>query len=143
MNIRPIADGDEDGVVDLWEACGLLRPWNAPLDDIALARRTADCEIFIGEDDGKIIASALAGSDGHRGWLYYVAVSTERRGENLGTAMVAHAEAWFRNIGILKVELMIRPENEGVRAFYESIGYVVEPRVVMSRWLIGQDRDYG
>ena len=143
MNIRPIADGDEDGVVDLWEACGLLRSWNAPLDDIALARRTADCEIFIGEDDGKIVASALAGSDGHRGWLYYVAVSPARQGENLGKAMVAHAEAWFREIGILKVELMIRPENGGVHAFYESMGYVVEPRVVMSRWLIGQDRDHG
>lgn len=143
MNIRPIADGDEDGVVELWEACGLLRPWNAPFDDIALARRTAHCEIFVGEDNGKIVATTLVGSDGHRGWLYYVAVFPERRGENLGQAIVAHAEDWLKEIGIPKVELMIRPENDGVRAFYESIGYEVEPRIVMSRWLDEQDRDHG
>jgi GNAT superfamily N-acetyltransferase len=135
MDIRPIEDGDIEGVVALWESCDLLRPWNDPHADIARARTAPQSEIFVMADaDGKIVASALAGDDGHRGWPYYVAVSSDRRGEGLGKAIMDHAEAWLKSQGATKVNLMIRGGNP-VKGFYEAAGYEVEDRVVMAKWL--------
>ena len=139
MRIRPIADGDVDAVVTLWGACGLTRPWNAPHDDIALARKTPQCEIFVGTDHDATVASVLVGSDGHRGWIYYLAVDPDRQKDGLGSEVMAHGEKWLRELGVPKVELMIRPENDAVRQFYERIGYSVEDRVVMSRWFDGRE----
>lgn len=135
MEIRLIEDGDIDAVVTLWEACDLLRPWNDPQADIARARAAPQSEIFVMVDaDGTIVASALAGDDGHRGWPYYVAVSPDRRGQGLGKAMMTHAEAWLKAQGATKVNLMIRAGNP-VQAFYEAAGYETEDRVVMAKWL--------
>lgn len=135
MEIRLIEDGDIDAVVTLWEACDLLRPWNDPQADIARARAAPQSEIFVMVDaDGTIVASALAGDDGHRGWSYYVAVSPDRRGQGLGKAMMTHAEAWLKAQGATKVNLMIRAGNP-VQAFYEAAGYETEDRVVMAKWL--------
>ena len=72
FKIRPFADGDRDALVALWEACGLTTPWNDPDEDIALLRETPTSEIFVGERDGRLIASACVGYDGHRGWIYYL-----------------------------------------------------------------------
>lgn len=141
MRIRPIQDGDEDDVVALWNACGLTRPWNAPYDDIALARQTAQAEIFVGLDNEAVVASVLCGSDGHRGWVYYLAVAPNRQKDGLGRDIMAHGENWLRSQGVPKVELMIRPENEGVKKFYEQIGYAVEDRIVMSRWVDGREEN--
>ena len=77
----------------------------------------------------------MCGSDGHRGWLYYVAVDPHQRGGGHGRAIVAHAEDWLAEQGIGKVELMVRDENMPAQRFYEAIGYAVEPVAVMARWL--------
>ena len=135
MEIRPIEDRDIDGVVALWESCDLLRPWNDPLTDIARARAAPQSEIFVMADkDETIIASVMAGDDGHRAWPYYVATAPDRRGQGLGKAIMAHAEAWLKARGVAKINLMIRGGNP-VRAFYEAAGYEVEERVVMAKWL--------
>ena len=134
-DIRAAADDDVDGVVALWDACGLLRPWNDPHADIALARRSPGCTLFVARADDAVVASVMCGADGHRGWLYYLAVEPGRRGRGLGGAMVRHAEGWLASCGMPKVELMVREENTGVRDFYRKLGYEVEPRVVLSRWL--------
>ena len=138
MRIRAIEDGDVEDVVALWDACGLTRPWNAPHDDIALARATPQSKIFVGMDNGEIVASVLCGNDGHRGWIYYLAVAPERQKDGLGREIMAHGEEWLRSLGVPKVELMIRPENDVVRQFYERIGYEVEDQIVMSRWIDGR-----
>lgn len=136
MDIRPIEDGDIDAVVALWEACGLLRPWNDPHADIARARAAPQSEIFVmADDDGTIVASVMAGDDGHRGWPYYVAVSPDRRGEGLGRAIMTHAEDWLKAQGVGKVNLMIRAGNP-VQKFYEAVGYETEDRTVMAKWLV-------
>ena len=89
-----------------------------------------------GEDGiGGLRATIMCGSDGHRGWLYYLAVDQGRRHGGVARGMVRYAEDWLAGQGIGKVELMIRPENDAVRAFYERVGYEVEPRLVMSRRL--------
>lgn len=140
VHIRTYVDDDFENVVALWHACGLLRPWNEPASDIALCRSTASSELFVGlvggnDDATKLIATVMTGSDGHRGWMYYLAVDPTFRYEGFARAMVRHAENWLAALGIRKVELMIRDDNEAVRSFYEKIGYAVEPRIVMSRRL--------
>ena len=139
LEIRAYRELDEAAVVALWRACELLRPWNDPGADIALCRKTPASELFVasagGGDGDALWATIMCGSDGHRGWLYYLAVDPSRRRVGVASSMVQHAEQWLEERGIRKVELMIRPENDTVRSFYEYVGYAVEPRVVMSRWL--------
>ena len=134
--IRPIRDGDKEAVAKLWRVCGLVRPWNDPLRDIESARANASSDIFVAvsEEGGGIAGSVMAGYEGHRGWVYYVAVAQEHRSQGLGERLMRHAEAWLASAGAPKVMLMIREENEAVRRFYEAIGYEVEERTVMSRW---------
>ena len=136
VRIRPIRDADVAAVVDLWRECGLVRPWNDPHRDIECARAGTSSEILVAEtgDGGIGIAgSVMAGFDGHRAWVYYVAVAPEHRSHGLGGTLMRHAERWLAGLGASKVMLMIRPENEGVRRFYDGLGYEVEERVIMSR----------
>ena len=138
--IRPIRDGDEAAVAELWRACGLVRPWNDPLRDIGSARANASSDIFVvvsGEGGRQIAGSVMAGYEGHRGWVYYVAVVPEHRSQGLGEKLMRHAEAWLAEAGAPKVKLMIREDNEAVRRFYEGLRYRVEERTVMSRWTDG------
>src|SRR5215217_3823394 len=136
--IRPYYDSDEGAVVALWEDCGLTRPWNPPSADIALLRGSSHGEILVAtQEEGDIAGSVMVGHDGHRGWVYYLAVSPSCRRRGLGSRMMRAAKAWLRERGIRKVELMIRNTNTEVRAFYARLGYDQEPVTVMSRWLDG------
>ena len=141
IRIRTYIDDDFERVVALWNACGLLRPWNEPAKDIALCRSTASSELFVGlvgdtDDSAKLSATVMTGSDGHRGWMYYLAVDAAMRRKGFARTMVHYAENWLALLGIRKVELMIREDNEAVRSFYEKIGYAVEARIIMSRWIV-------
>lgn len=141
FTIRRIRNGDEEAVAELWSDCGLTRPWNDPYDDIGSARTSVSSEIFLAitSDGGGIAGSVMAGYDGHRGWVYYVAVAPEYRAQRLGKRLMRHAETWLRKLGARKVMLMIREDNEEVRRFYESLGYGIEKRTVMS-FRIGEGR---
>ncbi|BAT58367.1 acetyltransferase YpeA [Variibacter gotjawalensis] len=140
LAIAPITDADVEPVVALWDRCGLIRPWNNPRADIALARRGQDSTILIGRDGGKIVASAMVGHDGHRGWFYYVSVDPARQKSGFGRAIMQAGEAWLRERGVVKAQLLVRPENTQVQKFYESIGYGEQPIVMMTHWLDGRDR---
>ena len=140
FEIPVYVDDDFGPVVSLWDRCDLIRPWNDPRADIAQCMVSTTSTVFGGEISAtdappRVIASIMTGSDGHRGWLYYLAVDLEQQGGGLGRRMVEHAEQWLEGLGVTKVQLMIREENESVRRFYERVGYAVEPRMVMSRWL--------
>ena len=118
------------------KTCDLVRPWNNPRRDIDSALGAESSEIFVavtGDGEARIVGSVMAGYDGHRGWVYYVAAHPEHRSRGLGGQLMRHAEAWLEGLGAPKVMLMIREENEGVRRFYEGLGYEVERRTVMSR----------
>ena len=138
LSIAPIEDGDVDAVVSLWEHCGLTRPWNEPAADIALARKDTNATILVGREGEAIVATALVGHDGHRGWVYYVAVDPAHQKKGFGRVIMAAAEDWLRRTGIEKVQLLVRAENTAVRAFYESIGYGEQPRVMFAKWLDGR-----
>ena len=138
LTVSPIADADVEGVIALWQRCGLTRPWNDPAADIALARRGANSTILVGRADDRIVASALAGHDGHRGWVYYVAVDPDQQGKDFGRAIMAAAEDWLRAQGLEKVMLMVRADNTKVRAFYDRLGYDTQERVIYAKWLDGR-----
>ncbi len=126
-------------MIALWRECGLMVPLNDPAQDIALCRESGHGEIFVAEQDGEVVASVMVGHDGHRGWLYYLAVTAAARRRGLGRRMVREAEAWLRGRAVPKVELMIRETNAEVAAFWRRVGYAIEPRTVMSRRLDGNE----
>ena len=137
MRIRPYRDADFDAVRALWRSCGLIVPYNDPRQDIAFCRESRHGEVFVGEEEpGRLVASAMAGHDGHRGWLYYVAVEPQRQKSGLGRALVRHAEDWLRRQGVRKVQLLVRAENPAAVSFYERLGYERSPVAVLQRWLI-------
>ena len=137
MNIRPFRPEDEAAVVVLWRSCDLLRPWNDPHKDIALCRDSGHGELLVGEADRELVASVMVGHDGHRGWLYYLAVAPESRRQGFGRELVEAAERWLTDRDVPKAELMIRRENTAATEFYRRIGYRQESRTVMGRRLDG------
>ncbi|WP_372088284.1 GNAT family acetyltransferase (plasmid) [Tistrella mobilis] len=135
LTVGPVHDAELPALVALWQACNLVMPYNDPLDDIAFARGRSHSDVLAGRLDGRLVASVMAGHDGHRGWLYYVAVDPTCRQQGLGTDIVTAGEDWLRRHGVRKVLLMIRETNTGVKAFYEKAGYQAVPRVVMEKWV--------
>jgi ribosomal protein S18 acetylase RimI-like enzyme len=130
-----IVDADVEEVVALWQACGLTRPWNDPYVDIADARRGPTSAVLVARLVGRVVATVMAGFDGHRGWMYYVAVDPILQGNGHGRAAVAAAEDWLRAVGARKVELMVRATNTKVVGFYERLDYVDQETVALGRWL--------
>jgi ribosomal protein S18 acetylase RimI-like enzyme len=139
LAIADIADADVAAVIALWQACGLTRPWNDPAADIALARRGPHSTVLIGRDDNAIVATAMVGHDGHRGWVYYVATDPNLRAKGYGRAIMSAAEDWLRAAGIPKLQLLVRPENSGVAAFYQSIGFGEQRILFFTKWLDGRE----
>ena len=123
MDIRTVEDGDVAGLIALWQAAGVARPWNDPDRDIAFARRDEHSTILIGERDGALVASAMVGEDGHRGWVYYLAVDPACQGQGLGRQMMVAVEDWLRARGVWKLQLLVREDNQPVKAFYDRLGY--------------------
>lgn len=123
VRFRSAEDRDTEALVSLWEACGLTRPWNDPLKDIAFARSGPSSDVLVGETEGAIIASVMVGHDGHRGAVYYVSVAPAWRGEGLGREVMRAAENWLRARGVWKLNLLVRKTNAGVIGFYEGLGY--------------------
>jgi ribosomal protein S18 acetylase RimI-like enzyme len=140
LAITSVEDSDIPAVVRLWKRAGLVREWNDPSGDIALARKESNSTILLGRDaDGALVASLLVGHDGHRGWVYYVSVDPDHRSRDYGRQIMNAAEDWLRERGIMKLQLMVRGDNAQVHAFYESIGYYDQKRVTFAKWLDGRD----
>ena len=139
LAIAPIGDADVADVVALWQACGLTRPWNDPAADIALARKGSNATVLIGRDDGALVATVLVGHDGHRGWVYYLAVGPDHRHKGYGRIMMDAAERWLRERGIEKLQLLVRPDNASVKDFYQSLGYSMQERIIYAKWLDGRE----
>jgi ribosomal protein S18 acetylase RimI-like enzyme len=133
--IRRFQERDRPAVVALWQACGLTRPWNDPNADIDFCLASREATLLVSEVNGEVAASVMVGHDGHRGWIYYLAVDPGSQKSGLGRAMTEAAEDWLKSHKVPKVLLMVRPENEAVRAFYHAIGYEEEPRIIFAKWL--------
>jgi ribosomal protein S18 acetylase RimI-like enzyme len=139
LSLAPIEDADIAAVIALWGACGLTRPWNDPEADIALARRGPNSTVLIGRDGNAIVATAMVGHDGHRGWVYYVAVDPDLRAQGHGRTIMNAAEDWLRQAGIAKLQLLVRRQNAKAGAFYQSLGYSEAETIVFAKWLDGRE----
>lgn len=126
-----------DAAVALWRETGLTRPWNDPVADLEQALAGATSTVLAAFDDGGLHGTVMVGYDGHRGWLYYVAVAPSRQGSGLGRELVEAAQEWLRARGAPKVQLMVRATNAAVVGFYERLGYVDTECVVLGRRLDG------
>src|SRR5437764_565283 len=114
MHIRPFEPGDEEAVIALWGRCGLLRPWNDPRKDIRRKSQVQPELFLVGVLDGAVAATAMAGYDGHRGWIYYLGVDPDCQRRGLGRAVMAEAERLLRARGCPKINLQVRSSNLGV-----------------------------
>ena len=131
--IKDLSPDQIEAAVALWEACGLTRPWNDPRADARLALAGPTSTILAHQRDGDLVATAMVGADGHRAWVYYLAVSPALKRSGLGAAMMRAAEDWAQARGMPKLQLMVRADNAAVVEFYKAIGYGVEPVTVLSR----------
>lgn len=121
--IREIVDADVEPVVALWHSAGVARPWNNPAKDIAFARREPHSTVLVACCGSELVATAMVGEDGHRGWVYYMAVAPGRQRQGFGAIMMQAAEDWLRKRGIWKVQLLVRADNTPAGHFYEQLGY--------------------
>jgi ribosomal protein S18 acetylase RimI-like enzyme len=136
MDIRPYDDADEAAVIALWNE---VLPDAAPHNDPATAIRNKLAVerdlFFVAAEGGAVVGTVLGGYDGHRGWVYSLAVGPQCRRRGVGSALVRRLEQALAARGCLKVNLQVRSSNAGVVAFYEKLGYAVEPRVSMGKRL--------
>ena len=136
MQIRAYQTQDETAVLALWEACALTRPWNDPRKDIERKLQVRPDLFLVGEVQGLLMASAMFGYEGHRGWLNYLAVSPEHQRQGHARALVQRGEILLRASGCPKINLQVRGDNTAVLAFYQSLGYQDDKVVSMGKRLI-------
>ncbi len=135
MEIRAFLIEDLEQVVSLWERCGLTRPWNDPRKDIDRKLEVQSELFLVGETDGRIVGSAMAGFDGHRGWVNYLAVDPDLRYQGLGTALMAAAAYGLNRLGCPKVNVQIRRDNMAALEFYRRLGFGEDDVVSMGKRL--------
>jgi ribosomal protein S18 acetylase RimI-like enzyme len=136
MLIRPYAEGDADEVVALWRLCGLIRPWNDPRRDIE-RKLNVQRELFlVGVEADAVIGTAMAGYDGHRGWVNYLAVDPSAQGQGHARALMAEVERLLIDLGCPKLNLQVRADNHDALGFYAAIGYDVDAVTSLGKRLI-------
>jgi len=136
LSIRPFVESDEGAVIALWQLCELTRPWNDPRRDVARKLGVQREWFLVGHVGDELVASVMAGYDGHRGSLNYLAVAPAMRGRGYGTALIRRIEALLTEAGCPKINLLVRRGNAGVVAFYQRIGYGLDDTVQLGRRLI-------
>jgi ribosomal protein S18 acetylase RimI-like enzyme len=135
MHIRPFQPADEATVIALWQECGLVRPWNDPYKDIQRKLAVRPELFLVGVLEDRVVACVMAGYEGHRGWLNYLAVAPEHQRRGLARAMVTEAERLLRAAGCPKINLQVRTSNTGVIEFYRRLGYAVDEVVSLGKRL--------
>lgn len=136
LQIRTYRGSDEARVIALWnEVLPANAPHNEPATTIRMKREADPDLFFVATVEGEVAGTAMGGYDGHRGWIYTVAVAPEHRHRGIGTALIRHIETEFKRRGCLKINLQVRTSNAGVVAFYKSLGYSVDEVLSMGKRL--------
>jgi ribosomal protein S18 acetylase RimI-like enzyme len=121
--IRSYQASDESAVIELWHRCNLVVPQNEPKKDIEMKRKVQPDLFFVGTIGNRIVATVMAGYDGHRGWIYYLAVDPDCQRQQIGRRMMEKAESALKNRGCPKINLQVRTSNQAVISFYERLGF--------------------
>ena len=125
--IRPFKAADTEAVIDFWRQCGLLRPNNDPRKDIARKLMVRPDLFLVGTADGSIVATAMAGYEGHRGWVNYLGVLPAFQRLGCARRILDEAERLLRLEGCPKINLQVVATNAKAIAFYNRIGFVQDP----------------
>lgn len=134
VDIRPYRHEDEAAVADLWR---YVFPSESPHNEprLAISRKTRhdDGLFLVATLDAEVVGTIMGGYDGHRGWIYSLAVDPKHRRRGIGSALVARVEELLRDRGSVKINVQLRGDNAAVAGFYEGLGYAVEDRVSMGK----------
>jgi ribosomal protein S18 acetylase RimI-like enzyme len=133
--IVPLPDSLHREAVALWHEAGLTRPWNDSDADLARALAGPASDVLAVVDGDRLLGTAMVGHDGHRGWMYYLAVGVAARRRGVGTALVRACEAWLVERDVPKLQLMVRRDNATALAFYAPLGYDLVDVTVLGRRL--------
>ncbi|WP_131667632.1 GNAT family acetyltransferase [Psychrobacter pygoscelis] len=140
MTIRPFKEPDRQAIIQLWQDCDLTRPWNDPDKDIS-RKMAFQPELFlVAEDKEQVIASAMAGYDGHRGSVYYLAVSPDYQARGIGKQLMSEIEDRLIKLGCPKLNIVVRSSNDKVLEFYRKLDYASDDVVSLGKRLIA-DKD--
>lgn len=134
--IRTFQQSDMDDVVHVWKTCGLAVLWNDPRRDIERKLAEDPSLFFVATVDSRIVGTCMAGYDGHRGWVYYLAVLPAFQQQGIASGLMEHAERELLERGCAKINLMVRTSNEDVITYYENRGYARDDVVVLGKRLI-------
>lgn len=143
FRIRPFEPADEDDVIALWRDCGLVVPQNDPKADIARKVAFQPDLFLVGIQEGRVVATAMAGYEGHRGTIFYLAVAPAHQREGIGRRIMEEAEKRLRALGCAKINLNVRTSNKKVIAFYQQIGYSIDDVVPMGKRLVNDQAAKG
>jgi ribosomal protein S18 acetylase RimI-like enzyme len=135
LTVRPYQPADEAAVVARWEQCGLTRPWNDPVKDIRRKLRVQPDLFLVGVVGGEVVATAMAGYDGHRGWVYYLGVAPGHLRRGYGRELLAEVEGRLRALGCPKINLQVRTANAAAVEFYRSVGFMPDDVVSLGKRL--------
>ncbi|MCP4642605.1 MAG: GNAT family acetyltransferase [bacterium] len=135
VQIRPFGRDDEESVIDLWRACGLVSPSNDPHRDIQRKLKVQADTFLVACADARVVATVMVGYEGHRGWINYLAVHPDHQRTGLGRRMMEEAETLLRAKGCPKINLQVRTSNTGVIEFYKKIGFAVDDVVSLGKRL--------
>lgn len=128
-----LAESEIPAAAALWAAAGLTRPWNDPITDARRALTGPASTILAAHRDGALIGTVMTGHDGHRGWVYYLAVAATERGNGIGAQLMRAAEQWCAAAGAPRLNLMVRAGNAAVLGFYDRLGYRASDVVVLQK----------
>jgi ribosomal protein S18 acetylase RimI-like enzyme len=135
MTIEELGDDDALAVTALWAEVGLTRPWNDPESDYRRSLNGPTSTVLGLREGSVLVGTVMVGHDGHRGWVYYLAVKTDRQRRGHGRQLMTAAEEWLRRQGAVKIQLMVRRDNIAALRFYERIGFEEGDVAVLARWL--------
>jgi ribosomal protein S18 acetylase RimI-like enzyme len=135
VDVETLTPVDRVAATSLWATAGLVRPWNDPDSDFDRAIAGPTSVVLGARDAGQLLATVMVGHDGHRGWVYYLAVAATERRRGLGRQMMVNAEGWLRDRGVVKLNLMVRHTNSEALGFYKRLGYDDAEVTVLARWL--------
>ena len=135
MDIRQYKPRDEESVVRLWTECGLVVSWNNPRRDIQRKLKMQADMFLVARVENRVVATVMAGYDGHRGWINYLPVSPHHQRSGVGRRMMEEAEALLRAAGCPKINLQVRSTNAAVIEFYKRIGFKTDDVVSLGKRL--------
>jgi len=137
MTLSAASSDDAAAVIALWDLCGLTRPWNDPQSDFDRGLAGDQATILVMRDGDTVFGSVMVGDDGHRGWVYYLAVDPAQQRKGIGLALMDAAEGWLKARGCPKIQFMVRSTNHEARGFYDRLGYAPQDVVTLGRFLKG------